>query len=183
MKLIFSLLCVCFLLGVQAFEVQLRAKDQKDLKKVSLTQMETSLDQELGLPFTTLILPETKGYRVKMRTETSVTIMGEGPHIDLVEWHHGFSPWIELKLKEGEFILENEEKKAVFPKVSKEYLIAEVLEEGGERWAKMATECKDFNSYPCGISVSRFHLKIEKKDEGSDWYVLKKLVIVVPMGC
>lgn len=119
--------------------------------------------------------------------ETSLTVMNEGPHIDLTDWKHYVSDWQKLDITENEFktldySLSDQTK---FPDVTPNEIVQAVKERlindsGG--WLELAKECKGANDGPCGISISRINLKIVTTDIKG--VKTERLVIFeIPMGC
>ena len=119
--------------------------------------------------------------------ETSLTVMNEGPHIDLTEWKHYVSDWQKLDITGDEFKTVNYSlsDKTKFPDVTPDEIVQAVkarLKDDSDRWAKLASECKDVNDYPCGVSISRINLRIATTDING--VKTERLVIFeIPMGC
>lgn len=119
--------------------------------------------------------------------ETSLTIMDEGPHVDLTDWTHYVGDWKKLKIEDNKFkTLEysgaDQEK---FPIVtSKEILEAaqKHLHVDSNRWTELAKRCTGPNVYPCGVSISRINLKIVLTDN-KGITTEKYVILEIPMGC
>lgn len=137
---------------------------------------------ELGEKVKGVLLKGDGDFRLSQQTQSSVTVMNEGPHLDLLNWKHGISPWVILKKSDGLFLYQEQFIEKDFPKVSKEELLKAVHKEGGERWVETAKGCKDPGSYPCGIAPSLYLFKVEQKVEGK-WQEIGKISLYPPMGC
>jgi hypothetical protein len=150
-----------------------------------------SVDLELGDSLNDLILrlhPQS-GVRgefvVEQSFETSLTVMQEGPHLDLVEWKHHTSPWVPLKkLSATDFRIPtiSEADSQKFPEVTPKEIRAIVAKEGGAKLGEYVSKVKGPNDYPCGIGLSKVSFRIILK-EGGEARVVKTLEFLVPMGC
>jgi hypothetical protein len=121
-------------------------------------------------------------YRLFLQTESSVTIMDEGPHLDLTNWKHGQSEEIQLSEKEGEYFYKDQSSQMSFPEVSLSELIDAAKKKGGERWAQLAKKCNTPKEYPCSVTPSKYILRLERKVNGA-WIKKGKAIIIPPMGC
>lgn len=150
-----------------------------------------SVDLELGDSLDNLIFrihpkPGVKAdFTVEQSFETSLTVMQEGPHLDLLDWKHYVAPWQPLKkLSATEFrirpISETETQK--FPGVTPKEIQAIVTKEGGATLGKYVSKVKGPNDYPCGVGVSKISLRIKVKEDGKE-KVIKTVEFLVPMGC
>jgi hypothetical protein len=119
--------------------------------------------------------------------ETSLTIMDEGPHVDLIDWIHFIGEWNELEIKNNRFkTLEysdlDQEK---FPPVTSDQILEATkkhLNVDSSRWTDLVRQCTGPNKYPCGVSVSRINLRIVLTDNKG--ITTEKYVIMeIPMGC
>jgi hypothetical protein len=143
---------------------------------------------------------ESWEFKVEQQFETSLTIMDEGPHLDLLDWKHYTSAWKEIKMVERNKFLTseiNESESSKFPKVTSreiqravggadKKLYADYTESAddpvGEKWANTARQCKSSLDYPCTVSVSKIRFRIMVK-EGDRWKIIKRMEFNVPMGC
>lgn len=121
---------------------------------------------------------------VKQKYETSITVMDEGPHLDLIEWKHYHSPWIELKMvsaNQYQAIGYSQAQSEMFPEVDIEEVRMVVQKLGGERWFKHIEDLDDIHTYPFGVGISKLEFMIEYKVLGK----LKKKVLIfeIPLGC
>ncbi|BCR06256.1 hypothetical protein DESUT3_33250 [Desulfuromonas versatilis] len=136
--------------------------------------------------------PGNERLRIRQQYETSLTLMDEGPHMDLLDWTHFVSPWVELEATpEGSFIMPIPTS-SKFPAVNTEEIVAAVETESaqwekegyqsGERWINLARQCRGPNDYPCGVGLSLIRLNIEVLDQGA-WRTLERIELSLPMGC
>ncbi len=121
---------------------------------------------------------------VYQKFETSITVMNEGPHLDLLEWNHYISDWVKLdKTDKNSFQTNgyNEEESNRFPEVSVPEIKQAVLKLGGERWYKLVSNIKSCTDYPCNVGISKIFFRIDYLKENSKHS--KNLVFNIPMGC
>jgi hypothetical protein len=124
-------------------------------------------------------------FMVEQRVETSLTVMAEGPHLDLRDWKHYYSPWRRLaSVGESGFRINSvsEAESAMFPEVNSAEIRAAVRKAGGASWARMVRNVKGPHDYPSAVSVSKITLRVSVR-EGSRWRVIHTLDFLVPMGC
>ncbi|MBT1705438.1 hypothetical protein [Chryseosolibacter indicus] len=119
--------------------------------------------------------------------ETSLTIMDEGPHVDLTDWTHYIGQWKELKIKDNRFktLKYSNTDQEQFPEVTSEEILEATekhLNVDSSRWTELAKQCTGPNKYPCGISISRINLKIILTDN-KGITTEKYIIFEVPMGC
>ena len=127
---------------------------------------------------------DVKVLNIYQKYETSVTIMDEGPHFDLLHWKHYYSDWQKLnRIQNNKFksISYSEELHEIFPQVDiknfKEYVKRNV----GNSWYKLVLNVKSVNEYPCGVDISRIIYRIIYTIEGK--LKEKYLIFEIPMGC
>ncbi len=123
---------------------------------------------------------------VEQRYETSVTIMDEGPHCDLVDWKHYTSEWEKLQSnKKGQYIGRSYSEKdwEKFPTIDISELKERVKEQCGKDWLKLISKIQSPTEYPSGVGVSRYFLRLtgQRKDNGQT--ITKLIIIEVAMGC
>jgi hypothetical protein len=127
---------------------------------------------------------EAEIVNVYQRYETSATIMNEGPHLDLIDWVHYTSGWVELeKSKSHSFksISYSEEDASKFPEVDIEKLKVMVKNIGGENWAELVKDVKSVNDYPIGVGISKIEFNIDYILKGIK--KMKYIVFEMPLGC
>jgi hypothetical protein len=118
--------------------------------------------------------------------ETSVTIMNEGPHCDLLDWKHYRSDWEELTRNcFGDFIAASydESERQKFVEVSLTELKEAIAFYCDEEWAKHAASVKGPNDYPAGVSINKYFLKLTGKNEKTGKQVTKIISFGAAMGC
>ncbi len=121
---------------------------------------------------------------VKQRYETSITVMDEGPHLDLINWKHYFSPWVTLKMvstNQYQAIGYSQAQSEMFPEVNIEEVRRVVKKLGGERWLKHIEDSEDIHTYPLGIGISKVEFVIEYEVLGK--LNQKVLIFDIPLGC
>ena len=157
----------------------------------SLSRGRITVDLELGevIEEQEVVLHPRPGppaeFMVEQRIETSLTVMAEGPHLDLRGWKHYYSPWRRLaSAGKNRFRINpvSEAESAMFPEVSPAEIRAAVHRAGGASWARMVRNVKGPHDYPSAVSVSKISLRVSVK-EGGRWRVINTLDFLVPMGC
>lgn len=121
---------------------------------------------------------------VKQRYETSITVMNEGPHLDLLKWKHYHSPWEKLKkVSTNKFkaIGYSQEQSEMFPQVDIEEVRVAVQNSGGERWLEHIMDIGDIHTYPFGVGISKVEFIIEYEVSGI--FKKKYLIFDIPLGC
>lgn len=173
-----------FILEIDSFEVWddhgILSEKQKDTAKVHLELGETIEGKTLR------IKSLTDGVlKVYQRFESSVTVMNEGPHCDLINWKHYDSEWKELKIEGGEFLTDTYSKEdwEKFIEVDMGELLEAVRSECGEPWAELVKEAKSPTEYPYGVSTSRVFLKIECYNPNDKTTTERIISFAIPMGC
>ena len=134
-------------------------------------------------------------FRIEQQFETSLTVMDEGPHVDLTEWQHYRSPWRAIREVEPHKFLTSKapaSEATRFPKVTREEISRAVREqvkgwdaedqESAPRWARLARSCKSATEYPCGVSISKISFRIMVRSAGV-WEPIQRIDFLVPMGC
>lgn len=128
-----------------------------------------------------------KSVAIFQNYETSLTLMDEGPHIDLINWKHHKSDWKRLEVTNNNFrtLKYSNAENDMFPDVTTDEILSALrdhLNVQDNRWTELAKQCSNANSYPCGVSISRINLKIElTRVDGTT--SLKHIIFEVPMGC
>jgi len=124
---------------------------------------------------------------ISERYRTSMTVMGEGPHLDLVDWRHFDSEWIPLeRIADRKFrTLASERMDGdKFPGATQAEIMAAVRKRAGD-WPEaieLAKKCRAPNEYPCGVSVSSVFFRVEML-VGDQWTNVGVVEVQIPMGC
>ncbi len=122
--------------------------------------------------------------KMEMQFETSITIMNEGPHCDLVNWKHYTSDWSKLSTAEtnifqaASYSTQDWER---FPEVTVDEILAAVKQQC-PGWEEHARTIKSPNDYPSSVGVSRYFLRITGTDKTGK-LITRVLTFNVPMGC
>lgn len=127
-------------------------------------------------------------YRLLERFRTSLTVMSEGAHMDLVDWKHHDSAWRVMRQTErNHFVARviSVREGRLFPKVSRREMERAVETRARTGWAEAATlvrQCVGPNMYPCGVGVSSRYFRVQRKEEG-EWINVGTVEVRIPMGC
>ena len=126
-------------------------------------------------------------FRIFERYRTTMTVMGEGPHLDLVDWRHYDSEWIPLdQLDQRRFRTLASDKMdcSKFPVTTKAELISAVRKRAAD-WptaVELAKTCRSPHHEPCAVGVSSVYFRIEKQ-VGDRWIKVGLVEVLIPMGC
>ena len=123
--------------------------------------------------------------RVSVQMESSLTLMDEGPHLDLIDWKHCTTEWIEAeRISDSEFRIPVTEKvdQGCFHEISMAEIRNEVLKRGGTRWADLIKDDASITDYPMAVGLSAVALKVEELLEHG-WKVVTIIRFSIPMGC
>jgi hypothetical protein len=159
---------------------------------IPLEQEEIAVDVELGDTIfgqAIVLVPrdgaEQKNFRVQAQYETSLTILWEGAHRDLLDWKHFRSEWSDLEqLGDVKFRMPTytDEEASRFPTVSSKEIYQAVREAGGSNWAERVKQVRGPNEYPASVGISTLRLRILVQEE-SEWRELHRIEFKLPMGC
>jgi hypothetical protein len=174
-----------FELTIEQFEIeeQTDLSDQFNGDTLYITASLGSLFEGKRIKFSSNQISE---YYIEQRFETSISIMKEGPHCDLVNWKHYNSDWRPvLKMGKNEFktIVYSDKEKERFPKVSANELKQSVSDECGNDWAELIQHINAPNEYPSSVGVSRYLMQITGINSVNGLTFKKIIVIKNPMGC
>lgn len=147
------------------------------------------LELEENIENQTIVLDAVAGtnveLKVEQRFETSLTVMEEGPHLDLTSWKHYRSDWVDIKrVRENRFLTSRIDPSEYmrFPIVTPAEIRQAVLAAGGLRWARLVRNVRNPNDYPAAVSISRISFRISARD-GARWRTLTVVHLDLPMGC
>ena len=127
-------------------------------------------------------------FRIFERYRTTMTVMGEGPHLDLVDWRHFDSEWMPLdQLDQRRFRTLASEKMdaSKFPPATRSELIDAVRKRAYADWPEaieLAKTCRSPHHEPCAVGVSSLYFRIEKQ-VGDRWIQVGLVEVLIPMGC
>ena len=193
LTLLFILIMSCSHKEVRPFgpeDLQIGLNFKGEFDKERLIPMKKGLSEvflDLGEEVDSIAIHSEGEYRVLLQTQTSVSVMDEGPHLDLVSWKHGESSFTMLEKKERGFSFVDNSGEAHFPAVDLEEIVLAVTKEVKQhklnnRWIEVAKKCRDAYSYPCSVAPSLYLFHIHKKLNGQ-WSLVGKLKLIPPMGC
>jgi hypothetical protein len=126
-------------------------------------------------------------FRIFERYRTTMTVMGEGPHLDLVDWRHFDSEWITLdQLNQRTFrtLASDKMDASKFPPTTQAELISAVRKRAGD-WPEaieLSKTCRSPHHEPCAVGVSSLYFRIEKQ-VGDRWIQVGLVEVLIPMGC
>lgn len=134
-----------------------------------------TFDLDLGdqLEFTLVeVVPhrdDGRSVRVQYQVETSLTIMDEGPHIDLVDWKHHTSNWTDLERVDSHSfrmpkIESDAEGAARFPAYDDDELYEAALAAGGQRWADIVRRWPAREDGRVGVGISTVRVRVLAAD-------------------
>lgn len=116
---------------------------------------------------------------------TSITVMNEGPHCDLLDGQHYTSDWEVLKpISNNEFrsCSYSESDWSTFVDIDLAELKEQVLEHCGASYAGLVENIKSVNDGPAAVSISTIYFKIVITEQNND-KIEKIIVLNIPMGC
>jgi hypothetical protein len=122
--------------------------------------------------------------KIEQCFETSISIYNEGPHCDLINWKHYYSPWTKLKpTKTNNYRCLNPsiKERETFVNVSVQELKNKVKESCGEHWFDLIKDIKSTKSNFVSIGISRVLIKVSGQLNGKT--ITKIIVIEEAMGC
>ena len=180
-----------------------------DKKKWKLTKKKPSAQVKLEMDYTNeyekvqiRLKPkpgDTREFKIEQQFETSMTINDEGPHLDLLNWKHGLSPWQELSVIKpnifrGKVITEKDGNR--FPAFTKQELCEAVIKQGkqdarsgnytydpnDDKWLQLVKQKPQEGWIIYSTGVSTIRLRIQAK-EGDTWQVIHTVEIARALGC
>lgn len=160
--------------------------DKTQLQPSPATEIYADLGEEIESTIIKISSEILDKIELEQRVETSITIMDEGPHCDLVDWKHFTSDWKKLKeekkltFRVAEY---NNGETSKFPVVDMKELVNEANKRCGQRWADLAKAAKSPSDYPCEVSVSRYFIKVIGIDKRTGKKFEQVITIRMPMGC
>lgn len=167
--------------GMAIFDAEKMNDIQQDTAEI-----EAEVGESLEGRLISISSEELTSLTVEQRYETSITIMNEGPHCDLIDWEHFNSDWKWLKENSNrQFIADeySEQDYNHFPAVSMDELKQTVKEQCGEEWFKLLAKTNSPYEYPCAVNISRYFLRITGKRINNGQKVTKLIIIKTSMGC
>lgn len=137
-----------------------------------------------------------KEVNVSYRIETSITVMDEGPHCDLINWKHGATSWEkleqipeynleELNYTHFEFKINPRTKEGTlpFPTVEMDEIKQAVKNSCGSVWSDLLNNAKTHYESPCAVGISAYIFRVEIIQPEGKKNSYKYLKIPVDMGC
>ena len=129
---------------------------------------------------------EISDLKIEQRYWTSMTVMNEGPHCDLVDWKHYYSPWKELpEVANGQWktIRYAKPESQPFPKITLHELKKAVKKHCEEDWFELVKNAQSTSAYPFQVLLSHYEIRITCIDTETGLKIVKTILIETPMGC
>lgn len=123
--------------------------------------------------------------RIQTQYETSVSIADEGPHLDLLDWVHFTSEWVDAKKTKRKWSRVptlSDAERTRFPEIPAWELYEAVLSRGGPGWAELVKNVQTPHDPPAGVDVSVIRVRA-LCGAGSAVDVIATLEFLIPMGC
>jgi hypothetical protein len=121
---------------------------------------------------------------LQFQWETSLSIDDEGPHLDLLDWKHYTSDWIQLpRVAEGGFRVPQltSEQQHTFPETRLDDVCTAAERLGGARWVKVCRKATAVGVYPTRIGVSAYRFRVGTS-ETTDWGSAPVIELRRPLG-
>ncbi len=139
----------------------------------------------------TLELLSPREHRIEVCFETSASFTGEGPHIELTDWVHGYTKWTSLSAApDGKFIISGYPQPVdlPFPEVSRKDVATAIREhlrkfnfspEETQHWVDKA---KHWNPKRPSVMATHLLLRISFRED-QEWRVQRIVRVPLPTGC
>lgn len=126
--------------------------------------------------------------------ETSLSIMNEGPHIDLLDWKHFYSEPDTLSAEDDLFVYKTvsynyEDFYQNFPDVSGDEIrdairdhLDDDFREHTNRWVELAKDVESPFDPPAGVGLSTIFINVTGLDSDGEEFT-KVIEFLIPMGC
>lgn len=117
--------------------------------------------------------------------QTSISIMNEGPHCDLLDGQHYSSDWEVLRPISNNTYRScsySETDWRAFDPIDLNELKAQVLEHCGPTYAMLIDTIKSVNEGPVAVSISTIYFKIVITESNND-KIEKIIALNIPIGC
>lgn len=129
-------------------------------------------------------------YRVRVQYETSLSLAAAGPHIDLVDWKHCHSEWVDAPASSAlEFVLPvpTPEQQDCFPDYTRSELGEAVHgqlqdPELADAWLADLDRSEQVIGVDASAGISRVRVKVEALRDGA-WKEVAMVTFLPPMGC
>jgi hypothetical protein len=131
-------------------------------------------------------------FTLEQQHQTSLTVMDDGPHMDLRGWRHHVSDWMPVETSGPLAFVTRDTISDDFPAVTTRQIVAAVEAESRrwaaqghvevDRWVRLAKGCTGATTYPCGVVLSEVRWRIRVEERGR-WKTIQTVELVIPMGC
>ena len=122
--------------------------------------------------------------KVEQRYETSLSILNEGPHLDLINWKHFISDWVEVPaIGTGvhRSLLISEKESSQFPNIEFSDLIKEIKRKD-PKWLHVIGNVRSIREYPFSVYVSTLTFRISLLIDNK-WVPIHSVHCRRPTGC
>jgi len=121
--------------------------------------------------------------KVEQSYMTSMSIQGEGPHLDLIGWKHYQSEWKPVtKIDNDRYkcLSYSESEQTQFPEVTLEEVKHEIMEtKNHKEWLSYLDK-----KYPFGsVMISHYFIRISGFNKRTGKKIIKNVMFVMAMGC
>ncbi|MBO6516598.1 MAG: hypothetical protein JJ975_08605 [Bacteroidia bacterium] len=126
-----------------------------------------------------------KDVKLYQSHENSISISGEGPHCDLVDWKHFNSNWESISIKNNMATVYSYsgQERSAFVDVSMDEVRDAVREQCSDGWASLLDSTTSINEYPCNVLTNRIYIRVVLTNPENDLNREKLVIFEVPMGC
>lgn len=133
---------------------------------------------------------DTSTLKIERQFETTLSLLDEGPHLDLSHWKHHRSPWEPLRrMEESQFLYPgiSAERARQFPAVTTQEIIRAIPRTlPAQRrlyWKRIASQCEvTEESAHCSVAMSTIRLRFKHIDPSKP-RAQKVLTLELPLGC
>ncbi len=133
---------------------------------------------------------DTSTLKIERQFETTLSLLDEGPHLDLTQWKHYRSPWEVLtRMDETQFLYPgiSAERSRQFPAVTTQEIIRAIPRtlpaQRRMYWKRIASQCElTEESSHCSVAMSIIRLRF-KNIHPSNPRAQKVLTLELPLGC
>ena len=163
-------------------------ENKESLNSNSLNEilLEVALGEKFDRNVISIKSTEYINFEIYQAFETSLTIMNEGPHCDLLNWKHYKSEWTKLEsINLNSFKSKRYDSLELrkFPNTKSDEILNAIKEHCGENWISLTKDFKSIYDYPFDVGVSRTYLKIKALNKKRGKQIEKIIILALPLGC
>jgi hypothetical protein len=156
-----------------------------------VVRLSLALNDGFGFPLALKVAtrPASPPVSVEYSYRKAVTISGDGPHLDLIDWKSYQSPRrVAKQIEQGWLLPDMHNEEDTFPTFQKKELIEAVRRatrkhypSDARRWVAIARTCSTVNDLPCIVTLSHVTVRIFVTLNGKKQEI-ETLEMDVPMG-